>query len=153
MKSLELKIPPLLVVAIVAGLMWLTAHYTQAFNQFYVGQRAAAIFLLVLGVLLPLLGVIGFRRAQTTVDPRAPNKSTELVTTGIYQRTRNPMYLGFFFLLMAWGVFLGSVFSLWGLALYVAYMHRFQILPEERMLTETFGEAYKNYCRRTGRWW
>ena len=108
MKSLELKIPPLLVVAIVAGLMWLTAHYTQVFNQFYVGQRAAAIFLLVLGVLLPLLGVIGFRRAQTTVDPRAPNKSTELVTTGIYQRTRNPMYLGFFFLLMAWGRFSGK---------------------------------------------
>tara|TARA_R100001509_G_C4867467_1_gene215549 strand:+ start:427 stop:888 length:462 start_codon:yes stop_codon:yes gene_type:complete len=153
MKSLELKVPPVLVVAVVAGLMWLTAHYTEAFNQFYVGQRAAAIFLLALGVLLPLLGVIGFRRAQTTVDPRDPAKSTELVTTGIYQRTRNPMYLGFFFLLMSWGVFLGSVFSLWGLALYVAYMNRFQIIPEERILTETFGETYKDYCQKTGRWW
>ncbi|RDX34487.1 isoprenylcysteine carboxylmethyltransferase family protein [Idiomarina sp. HD9-110m-PIT-SAG05] len=153
MKSLELKVPPVLVVAVVAGLMWLTAHYTEAFNQFYVGQRAAAIFLLALGVLLPLLGVIGFRRAQTTVDPRDPAKSTELVTTGIYQRTRNPMYLGFFFLLMAWGVFLGSVFSLWGLALYVDYMNRFQIIPEERILKETFGETYKDYCQKTGRWW
>ncbi|HAS14478.1 MAG TPA: isoprenylcysteine carboxylmethyltransferase family protein [Idiomarina abyssalis] len=153
MKSLELKVPPVLVVAVVAGLMWLTAHYTEAFNQFYVGQRAAAIFLLALGVLLPLLGVIGFRRAQTTVDPRDPAKSTELVTTGIYQRTRNPMYLGFFFLLMSWGVFLGSVFSLWGLALYVAYMNRFQIIPEERILKETFGETYKDYCQKTGRWW
>ena len=63
------------------------------------------------------------------------------------------MYLGFFFLLMAWGVFLGSVFSLWGLALYVAYMSRFQIIPEERILTETFGETYKDYCQKTGRWW
>ncbi|MGM0907204.1 MAG: methyltransferase family protein [Pseudomonadota bacterium] len=153
MKSLELKVPPVLVVVVVAGLMWLTARYTEVFNQFYVGQRAAAIFLLALGVLLPLLGVISFRRAQTTVDPRDPTKSTELVTTGIYQRTRNPMYLGFFFLLMAWGVFLGSVFSLWGLALYVAYMNHFQIIPEERILTETFGEAYKDYCQKTGRWW
>ncbi|MCK7459843.1 methyltransferase family protein [Idiomarina aminovorans] len=153
MKSLELKVPPVLVVAVVAGLMWLTAHYTEAFNQFYVGQRAAAIFLLALGVLLPLLGIIGFRRAQTTVDPRDPTKSTELVTSGIYQRTRNPMYLGFFFLLMAWGVYLGSVFSLWGLALYMGYMTRFQIIPEERILTETFGEAYKDYCQEVGRWW
>ncbi|MDV6316612.1 isoprenylcysteine carboxylmethyltransferase family protein [Idiomarina sp. HP20-50] len=153
MKSLELKVPPVVVVAVVAGLMWLTAHYTEAFNQFYVGQRAAAIFLLALGVLLPLLGILSFSRAQTTVDPRDPGKSTELVTNGIYQRTRNPMYLGFFFLLMAWGVYLGSVFSLWGLALYVAYMNRFQIMPEERILTETFGEVYKNYCQKTGRWW
>lgn len=153
MKSLELKVPPVLVVAAVAALMWLTAHYTEVYNQFYVGQRAAAIFLLTLGVLLPLLGIISFHRAKTTVDPRDPSKSTELVTTGIYKRTRNPMYLGFFFLLMAWGVFLGSVFSLWGLALYVAYMNRFQIQPEERMLTETFGEVYKGYCQETGRWW
>ena len=153
MKFLELKVPPVIVVAIVAGLMWLTAHYTAEFNAFYVGQRAATIFLFVLGVLLPLLGVMSLRRAKTTVDPRDPNKSTELVTTGIYQRTRNPMYLGFFFVLMAWGVFLGSVFSLWGLVLYVAYMSKFQIQPEERALTNAFGEAYKSYCRETGRWW
>ena len=41
MKSLELKVPPVIVVAIVAGLMWLTAHYTAELNAFYVGQRAA----------------------------------------------------------------------------------------------------------------
>ena len=86
-------------------------------------------------------------------DPIPTSPSNLIIDYGIYSLTRNPMYLGFFFLLMAWGVFLGSVFSLWGLALYVAYMHRFQILPEERMLTETFGEAYKSYCRKTGRWW
>ena len=56
-------------------------------------------------------------------------------------------------MLMACGVFLGSILSLWGLVLYVAYMSKFQIQPEERILTETFGEAYKNYCRETGRWW
>ncbi|HEA80807.1 MAG TPA: isoprenylcysteine carboxylmethyltransferase family protein, partial [Maribacter sp.] len=37
-------------------------------------------------------------------------------------------------------------------ALFVGYMNRFQIIPEERILLEKFGRSFKDYCILTRRW-
>ncbi|MNJ74873.1 hypothetical protein D3C77_718740 [compost metagenome] len=86
------------------------------------------------------------------VNPLKPASASALVTSGIYRVTRNPMYLGFALVLAAWTVFLASPFTLLGIAAFVLYIDRFQILPEERALHQLFGEAMDEYCARVRRW-
>jgi protein-S-isoprenylcysteine O-methyltransferase Ste14 len=81
-----------------------------------------------------------------------PQKATTVVTTGIYQYTRNPMYLGLFLFLAALAVKLGNPTAMPFLPAFVAYMNRFQIAPEERILEAQFGDTYTDYKSRVRRW-
>ena len=54
--------------------------------------------LAALGFILGVLALIEFRRARTTSDPKRPTQN--IVTSGIYRYTRNPIYLGFVFILI-----------------------------------------------------
>lgn len=152
MSSLELKVPPVAQVAIFAVLMWLAARAAPALAFAFPGQVVAALLLVAAGALVAVAGVVAFRRARTTVDPRDPGKSTELVATGIYRASRNPMYVGFLIALAGWGVFLGNLLALVALPLFVAAMTRFQIAPEERALRARFGERFTRYERSVRRW-
>jgi protein-S-isoprenylcysteine O-methyltransferase Ste14 len=62
------------------------------------------------------------------------------------------MYLGTFLVLLGLGVLLGNALSLLLSLVFVAYMNRFQIRPEERALRVRFGESYDNYARGVRRW-
>jgi protein-S-isoprenylcysteine O-methyltransferase Ste14 len=96
--------------------------------------------------------VVAFRRAGTTVNPMKPESSSSLVVSGIYAFTRNPMYLGFLFALLAWAIYLSHPAAFLVLPLFVWYMNRFQIEPEERALASLFGEAFTTYAARVRRW-
>jgi len=150
--NFELKIPPLAVVAIAAGLMWAMARAFPALALALPGRTPAAILLALIGLLVALAGLVEFRRARTTVNPLKPGAASSLVTGGIYRRTRNPMYLGFALALLGWGIFLSNPASLAVLFAFVGYMNRFQIVPEERALESLFGEAFTAYRSRVRRW-
>jgi protein-S-isoprenylcysteine O-methyltransferase Ste14 len=66
--------------------------------------------------------------------------------------SRNPMYVGLLFVLVAWAVYLCRAWTLLGPAAFVLYINRFQIAPEERTLTTRFGGAYSDYKRAVRRW-
>jgi len=152
MGSLELRIPPLLVVATAAVLMWFVAHW---FSPAYVDIYATSIVagaLAVLGIALAAAGVIEFRRAQTTTNPMDPSSTSTLVTQGVYRLTRNPMYLGFVIVLLGWGVFLSNAATLVVVAGFIFYLTRFQIVPEERALERVFGADFRAYRRAVRRW-
>lgn len=157
MDKLELKIPPLLLVVICAGLMWLAAQPGSVFQgagvALPVALRASLFALLALvGFAFAVSGVLSFKRANTTLNPTAPHSASSLVTTGIYTYTRNPMYLGFLFFLLGWGLFLANVISLLLVAGFVAYMGRFQIEPEERALVRRFEADFLAYRAQVRRW-
>lgn len=152
MDRLELKIPPVLVVALVAAAMWALARTTLTLDPAPWLRIGSAALLLVKGAWMAAAGVIEFRRASTTVNPMRPNDSSAIVDSGIYRHSRNPMYLGFLFVLLAWAVWLAAPWSLLGPVAFVAWMTRFQIVPEERALAERFGDDYRAYCRRVRRW-
>lgn len=149
---LEKRIPPLALVVIVAFAMWGIAAVGPPIK---IGDTlrvfvAAALFLM--GTFFPLAGVISFRRANTTVDPRNPEASSALVSSGIYRYSRNPMYVGFGLWLLAWGVFLASGWAMIGVVFFILYMNRFQIEPEERALRDLFGDAFRDYEHQVRRW-
>ena len=105
-----------------------------------------------LGLLLNLWPKLAFGRAGTTVNPLRPASSRVLVITGLHSLSRNPMYLGHALLLVAWACWLQHPAALVGAPLYMAYVTRYQILPEERALSAKFGAAYKAYQARVRRW-
>ena len=115
-----------------------------------VARRAADLRLLVESV-ESVVEVVS-PGAATTVDPRDPGKATRLVAGGVYRLSRNPMYLGLLCTMTAWAVYLGSPWSLLILPIYVWYITRFQILPEEAALHRLFGASYVAYCARVRRW-
>lgn len=152
-KSLQLRVPPLVVVLLSAASMWALARFTAAFGRFSVaGQGWLAALLLLVGLALVVSGIVTFRNARTTVDPTHPKRAAHLVTGGIYRVTRNPMYMGMALWLLAWAVYLGSLLALLFLPLFVTYMNRFQIAPEERLLLRKFGGGYQRYRKRVRRW-
>lgn len=154
MKFLELKIPPLLVLAVfvlAAGLMAVALSEKSIFAD--PALMSAAIVGLIMGAGVALAGVYEFRKHQTTVNPLQANNASRLVTTGIYQRTRNPMYVGFVLILAGWCLALGVKQTLWLLPLFVVYLNYFQIKPEERILSSKFPETFSDYCEKVGRWW
>ena len=152
MRSLELRVPPVLVVLFVGILMWLAARTWPTLVVRLPGAMVIAAVLVVIGTASIAAGVFGFRRAKTTVNPTTPDAATAVVTGGIYTRTRNPMYLGMVLVLLAWAVMLCSLLALLGPVGFVLYMNRFQIVPEERVLHQKFGAAYDTYRAQVRRW-
>ena len=152
MHTLELKIPPLGLVIVAALLMWLGAVYFPTLNFRYPFQSVVAWVIGLSGALACALGVIEFRRAKTTVDPTKPDSASSLVRTGLYRRTRNPMYVGFLLILTGWAVTLANLTSFLILPAFVVYVNRFQIKPEERALASIFGDDFKAYCAEARRW-
>ena len=152
MRFLELRIPPPIVGLIIAGGMWTVAYLTPILQLSRLGRLSVALVLGAIGVAVAVGGVISFRRAETTVSPLKPETSAALVSTGVYSFTRNPMYLGMALVLLAWAVYLSSIWSLLGPVLFALYITRFQIVPEERVLDRLFGASFAAYKKRVRRW-
>ena len=152
MKFLELRIPPPLVGVLIGVAMWLLVEQSWLVGLSGSARLVAAIILVLLGAAVSLAGVVSFRRARTTVNPLKPERTSALVCSGIYRITRNPMYLGFLLILAGWAVLLASGYVWFGPVLFVAYITRFQIRPEERVLIDLFGDEFTAYQNRVRRW-
>jgi len=152
MQALELKIPPPAVAVLMAGAMWGISLVAPLLEVPTLIRVAAAATIALAGVGFSLAGIISFRRARTTVNPMKPETTTSLVCSGIYRVTRNPMYVGLLFVLVAWAVFLSSAWALLGPLAFVLYLNQFQIAPEERVLSAMFGTSYSAYKSRVRQW-
>jgi len=150
--ALELKLPPLALGFLVAVGMWLLARSTPALVLSLPGRGAIAALLAGIGFAIAAAGIVEFGRARTTVNPMNPEAATAMVTSGIYRFSRNPMYLGFLFALAGWAAYLSHLLAVAVLPVFVAYMNRFQIIPEERALAAKFGRQFEDYRRSARRW-
>ncbi|MEO8629409.1 MAG: isoprenylcysteine carboxylmethyltransferase family protein [Betaproteobacteria bacterium] len=150
--SLEAKVPPPAIAVAAALIIWgissLAPHVTMPSGI----RLALSLVLVVIGAAFSVAGVLSFRRSRTTLNPTKPAEASSLVSTDIYRITRNPMYLGLLFVLVAWSVFLSSAWALFGVPGFVLYISRFQIAPEERALSRLFGNEYESYKTSVRRW-
>jgi len=151
-KTLELKVPPVILTLLFGAAMWAVSRVLPSGYFAFPGRFLLFAVVLIAGIVIALMGVLAFRRAGTTVDPRTPHQTNSLVVNGVYRYTRNPMYVGFLMILAAWWIYLGSVFAALLLPLYVLYMNRFQIKPEERHMRDLFGDQFNQYAERVRRW-
>lgn len=146
---LDLKVPPVIVLIVFAGVIVGIPH----FIPFYaIKSIGLCLFFIALGIAIALLGVWEFWKSKTTVNPTTPAKCCKIVDTGIYRFSRNPMYLGMVLVLLGLVFGWGNSLSWVGVVGYVAYITRFQIIPEEKVLKEIYGEIYIDYCGKVRRW-
>lgn len=156
MERLALKIPPLALWLICLGLMVLTtwllpfAKWRWLAQQTWLLPVVGLIFITSFGV--GISGVWAFKRARTTVNPLTPEKSSQVVTTGIYSYTRNPMYVGMALGLLGVFFLLKNLLALLFVPIFCLLLTYLQIKPEEKYLTKQFGAAYQTYCKQVKRW-
>lgn len=85
----------------------------------------------------------------TPVPTKPPKK---LVVTGIYHRTRNPIYVAFVLILFGEFLILGRIVDVIPLLFTIMFMHAYVVRIEEPVLKKRFGKNYEEYCKRVPRW-
>jgi len=153
---MELKVIPVVQVAIAMTLMTVIQRLTPALNYSEVIPTSINAFLimllLVFAILIGFFAIYSFRKHQTTVNPSKPETTSQVVDSGIYQYSRNPMYLAMLLLLISFACYLENPFTFPICGLFTWYIGKYQITPEERMLAKLFGQDYANYKNRVRRW-
>jgi protein-S-isoprenylcysteine O-methyltransferase Ste14 len=105
---------------------------------------------LTAGVMANLMADSAFHKAHTTVKPF--EESTVLVTDGVFQLSRNPMYLGFVLILAGIAMLLRTISPYVVILAFVILIDTTYVRVEERILAEKFGAAWEAYQSRTRRW-
>ena len=91
-----------------------------------------------------------FRRAKTTVSPY--EMPVAFVRDGLYQFSRNPMYLGFAGILIGVALMLGSLTPTLVVPIFIALIDLGFIRMEERVMAEKFSERWRAYVQKVRRW-
>lgn len=143
--------PPILLLLSILG-MYLLSRFYPVMTFDFDGKSLLISMLCFIGVIPGFTAIIAFAKANTTIDPRYPQKTSRLVTTGIYRLTRNPMYLGLVFFLFAAAFYFSALSCFVVVPVFIWVMNNFQIEPEEAVLLAMFGEDYQHYCQTVRRW-
>ena len=147
---METKIPPPIVTLLFGLSIYFSRGIFQAVEvkySFYI-----AILLLILGLTVLISAVRLFRKDKTTVNPLSPEQATKLVMDGIFKYSRNPMYLGMAFILGSIAVFFNLIGGIILIALFCLYITKFQIIPEEKAMSNLFSQDFDKYKQTTRRW-
>ena len=152
MNALENKIPPPIITAIFALIMWLLSNLVTLITINAELQMAAVAFVVIVAALFLISAVVSFHLAKTTVNPLQPESASLLVVSGVFKISRNPMYVGFTLLLLAWNIYLSAPVLLIMVLLFTAIITRFQIIPEERAMLKLFGDQFTAYQQSVRRW-
>ena len=143
-------LPPILFI-LTAAMMGLACWATSSEHNIPYPYNLAGLFFLVVGLGMASWGSRLFRRLGTNIMTFGePNM---LVTEGLYQFTRNPMYLGFVIAVFGMAIlYQGAMIAFAVAFLFFVVTDRWYIKFEERVMLDKFGEEYQSYCNQTRRW-
>lgn len=153
-KSAPVKIPPpiLAIVTIIAGyvlgrfLPLLPESPLPTPDRYWIGG------LVCLAAVLVLLVWPARQFQQTGQDPKPWTPTPEIVVSGMYRYTRNPMYLGMLVFCLGFAVILSEVWVLILTPVCGWLIFLTAIRHEETYLEEKFGESYRAYKETVRRW-
>lgn len=151
LEFLNHKIPPPVILLISGIAIWLLKNISPLPISYSIRAILGSLFI-VFGFGLDLAGLLEFRKFQTTMNPLKPENASKIVKTGIYSKTRNPMYLGMVLVLVGWSIIAKASFGILVIPLFIKYIETFQIIPEEEILSSQFGTEYDNYRTKVARW-
>lgn len=144
----------LLAMVAISGLLLPIVYAATSLLAF--ADRSQPLPVLVLGVLTVVAWLWLFHRAHNdlgrnwsaTLEVRAEH---QLVATGVYSYVRHPMYSSLFLHAAAQALLLANWIA--GPAMLIGFglLFALRVGPEERMMLDTFGDAYRDYARRTKR--
>ena len=149
---LQLKIPPPVYAISIAILMWLLSKYMPVAEIIQTPWNKIGLVIIIIAVSFDVWSLLLFLKKKTTPNPMKPENTSGIVTKGLYQYSRNPMYLGMLIILFGFGIWLGSVSPFVMLPAFYWVITEMQIKPEERMLEQKFTNEYLDYKNRVRRW-
>lgn len=138
-------------LALMAAITWYLGK-TQPFNlslDYPVTQLLGGL-LVGGGIVLLLLAAMELRKRRTTIIPH--QEATSLVITGIYKRSRNPIYLADAMILAGLALRWDAPLALILVPVFVWIIERRFIVPEENMLRRKFRADFARYMEKTRRW-
>ena len=141
-----MRIPPPLIAMLTAFFMYFTPRHA-----LFQGSLVLACALGIFAFAIAFDALWQFKSQQGNISPQQLTQS-RLIQTGIYAKSRNPMYLSLLIALGAWGAYLGNGLGLLWLPVFILFLNHTQIQREERYLSEQFGDAYQAYCHKVRRW-
>ena len=144
------KVYPPFWLLLAAFLMWSFDHWLPIKELFPEVVGYGGIGLICLAVANDLFCAYLFRRHQTTIFPF--KDSSNLISSGTFRISRNPIYLSMVLILIGWWLWLGSLTPVAIIPFFVTFIQELFIKPEEAMLTEKFGKEYEEYAVSVRRW-
>tara|TARA_B100000886_G_scaffold202718_1_gene140019 strand:- start:1289 stop:1735 length:447 start_codon:yes stop_codon:yes gene_type:complete len=144
------KIPPPIVTLAFGLMIYFSRNIFPDINNiiFYV----LSLFFIILGPSVLISAVRSFKAEQTTINPININNASSLVISGVFKYSRNPMYLGMVFILLALSFGFNLVGGILFTSIFIVYITKFQIIPEEAAMKRIFGEDFNRYKNETRRW-
>jgi protein-S-isoprenylcysteine O-methyltransferase Ste14 len=145
-----IDLPPVWLLAMIA-LAWAQAAWLPLGLSFGGAWADFAGGLLVGGgLILMVLAVIEMRRARTTIIPH--READKLVQSGIFSRSRNPIYLGDVLVLAGLILRMDAVLALPLVPVFLGILEKRFVIPEENRLRRKFRADFARYCQKTRRW-
>jgi len=145
-----LDIPPVWLAAALAVAWWQSGQFSYGLSFGGAWADFLGGLLVGAGVLLALLAVNEMRRQRTTVVPH--REAQVLVSTGIFSRTRNPIYLGDLLILAGFILSWDAVLSLPLLPILLWVLEKRFVIPEEDRLRRKYRAEFARFCEKTRRW-
>ena len=145
-----LDIPPVWLAAALAVAWWQSGQFSYGLSFGGAWADFLGGLLVGAGVLLALLAVYEMRRQRTTVVPH--REAQALVSTGIFSRTRNPIYLGDLLILAGFILSWDAVLSLPLLPILLWVLEKRFVIPEEDRLRRKYRAEFAQFCEKTRRW-
>ncbi|UTW53894.1 isoprenylcysteine carboxylmethyltransferase family protein [Kordiimonas sp. SCSIO 12610] len=144
------KVPPPFVMIFFGVFILLSKRILPEFDFGFVGDLGFVFY--PAAALLIASAVLSFKRHETTVNPLEPESASNLVTSGVFRISRNPMYLAMAFILIGLSLHKNAISGFVFVPSFIAYITKFQILPEEAAMHKLFGDDYSHYKARVRRW-
>lgn len=145
-----IDLPPLWLALMIAG-AWAQARFLPLGLSFGGAWADFAGGILVGGgLILMLLAAHEMRRAQTTIIPH--RDADKLVQSGIFSRSRNPIYLGDVMVLAGLILRFDAVLALPLVPVFLWILEKRFVIPEENRLRRKFRADFARYCQKTRRW-
>ncbi len=145
-----INIPPVWLAVFAVGVWWFAAlqpAFLQVGGVIVVGLGTA---LVCLGIVLILLAAYEMRKHRTTIIPH--QEAAQLVSSGIFARSRNPIYLGDALILAGLALRWEAPLAVLIVPVFVWVITQRFILDEEARLAAGFGDAFAEYRETTPRW-
>ena len=144
------KIPPPIVTLFFGLCIYSSQEHFPEYNLKFLTIVSYISYFAGLSILV--LAVSLFKKQNTTVNPIKIENASFLVTSGIFEYSRNPMYLGMVLILLGlafmFNLIGGTLFTL----LFTIYITKFQIRPEEEVMERLFREDFLRYKQNVRMW-
>ena len=144
------KIPPPIVTLFFGLCIYFSQEYFPESNLEFLTVLSyifyfSGFFVLVLAVSL-------FKKQNTTVNPIKIENASSLVTSGVFEYSRNPMYLGMALILLGLTLMFNMIGGILFTLLFTIYITKFQIRPEEEVMERFFGADFIKYKQNVRMW-